>query len=102
MAKQDYKKFAGVYALMTENGRQVFVTGHPEYDALTLDKEYRRDVSQGLEIQIPENYYPGGDPEKAPLVSWREVKLGTREKFSSVNTGDGFTGIFSRPRTVYQ
>ena len=62
---------AGVYAIATKNGRQIFITGHSEYDALTLDKEYRRDVSQGKPIEVPKNYYPGDDPGKAPLVSWR-------------------------------
>ena len=62
---------AGVYAIATKNGRQIFITGHSEYDPMTLDKEYRRDVSQGKPIEVPKNYYPGDDPEKAPLVSWR-------------------------------
>ena len=62
---------AGVYAIATKNGRQIFITGHSEYDALTLDKEYRRDVSQGKPIEVPKNYYPGDDPQKDPIVSWR-------------------------------
>ncbi|MBQ6951842.1 MAG: homoserine O-succinyltransferase [Clostridia bacterium] len=62
---------AGVYAIATKNGRQIFITGHSEYDPMTLDKEYRRDVSQGKPIEVPKNYYPGDDPEKTPLVSWR-------------------------------
>ncbi len=62
---------AGVYAIATKNGRQIFITGHSEYDPMTLDKEYRRDVSQGKPIEVPKNYYPGDDPEKEPLVSWR-------------------------------
>ncbi len=62
---------AGVYAIATKKGRQIFITGHSEYDALTLDAEYRRDLSQGKPIQIPQNYYPGDDPKKKPKVSWR-------------------------------
>ena len=61
----------GVYAVMTKEGRQIFVTGHSEYDADTLDKEYRRDINLGLPIQVPENYYPDNDPSQAPIVSWR-------------------------------
>lgn len=62
---------AGLYAAMTENGRQVFITGHSEYDALTLDREYRRDKEAGLPISIPVNYYPDDDDTKPPVVAWR-------------------------------
>ena len=62
---------AGVYAIFTEGGRQVFVTGHSEYDPLTLKAEYDRDVAAGKPIEIPKNYYPGDDPTKTPIVSWR-------------------------------
>ena len=62
---------AGVYAIATKNGRQIFITGHSEYDALTLEKEYKRDVAAGKPIAVPKNYYPGDDPEKKPIVSWR-------------------------------
>lgn len=62
---------AGAYLLSTENGRQIFVTGHPEYDRLTLDAEYRRDLDRGLPIAVPENYYPGDDPAERPVFSWR-------------------------------
>ncbi|HOJ10689.1 MAG TPA: homoserine O-succinyltransferase [Clostridiales bacterium] len=62
---------AGVYIIASKNGRQVFVTGHSEYDPLTLKTEYDRDVEKGLCINVPENYFPGGDPEKPPLVKWR-------------------------------
>ena len=62
---------AGVYAMSTEGGRQVFITGHSEYDPDTLKREYLRDKNAGLPIHIPENYFPDGDDEKPPLVSWR-------------------------------
>lgn len=62
---------AGVYLMSTENGRQIFVTGHPEYDKLTLDSEYRRDIGKGMEIAVPKNYYPEDDPEQDPLFRWR-------------------------------
>ena len=62
---------AGVYAVMSKGGRQVFVTGHSEYDPDTLEKEYLRDKNLGLPIRVPENYYPGDDDTKAPLVLWR-------------------------------
>lgn len=62
---------AGVYIAATIDGRQIFVTGHSEYDPLTLKKEYDRDVSQGLPIQVPRNYFPGDDPTQEPLVRWR-------------------------------
>ncbi|MBQ3252361.1 MAG: homoserine O-succinyltransferase [Oscillospiraceae bacterium] len=62
---------AGVYALMNDKGRQIFVTGHSEYDADTLEKEYLRDKGQGLPIHVPENYYPNDDDTQPPLVRWR-------------------------------
>ncbi|MBR3503058.1 MAG: homoserine O-succinyltransferase [Clostridia bacterium] len=62
---------AGVYALMTKNGRQIFITGHSEYDAQTLNREYKRDVAAGKPIKIPINYFPNDDPTREPLVSWR-------------------------------
>ena len=62
---------AGVYAVMSKNGRQIFVTGHSEYDPDTLEKEYLRDKNLGLPIRVPENYYPGDDDSKAPVVRWR-------------------------------
>ena len=64
-------KEAGLYALMTENGKQIFITGHSEYDAGTLGREYRRDKKAGLDIAIPKNYFPGDDDTKDPVVSWR-------------------------------
>jgi homoserine O-succinyltransferase len=64
-------KEAGVYAIASRNGRQIFITGHSEYDADTLKNEYLRDLSQGKPIKIPENYFPNDDETQAPLVSWR-------------------------------
>ena len=62
---------AGVYLVMARGGREFFITGHSEYSALTLDIEYRRDRAKGLDIAIPRNYYPGDDPNNAPVVTWR-------------------------------
>ncbi len=62
---------AGIYALMTEWGRQVFITGHSEYDADTLHKEYLRDKKAGLAIEVPKNYFPQDDDRLAPINSWR-------------------------------
>jgi homoserine O-succinyltransferase len=62
---------AGVYIVTAREGRDIYVSGHMEYDPLTLDKEYRRDVSKGLPIEIPKNYYPDNDPSKEPVVLWR-------------------------------
>lgn len=62
---------AGVYAVMSKEGRQIFVTGHSEYDPETLQNEYLRDKNQGLPIRVPENYYPDDDDTKDPMVLWR-------------------------------
>ncbi|MCB7303585.1 homoserine O-succinyltransferase [Bariatricus massiliensis] len=62
---------AGAFLVMAENGRQIFVMGHPEYDRITLDQEYKRDKSKGLPIELPENYYPEDDSEQRPLLTWR-------------------------------
>lgn len=62
---------AGLYILATRDGRHIFVTGHSEYDPLTLKGEYDRDVKKGLSIQVPQNYYPQDDPTKTPHVRWR-------------------------------
>ena len=62
---------AGVYAIATEGGRQIFITGHSEYDACTLKNEYLRDKLAGLPIKVPENYFPDDDDQKEPIVSWR-------------------------------
>ena len=62
---------AGVYAVSTSGGRQIFITGHSEYDALTLDAEYRRDLKAGRNPKIPENYYFENDPSRSPNMRWR-------------------------------
>ena len=62
---------AGVYAVKTEGGRQVYLMGHAEYDRDTLKKEYLRDVAAGVDIQLPQHYFPDDDPEKEPVVRWR-------------------------------
>lgn len=62
---------AGVYLAATPDGRRVFVTGHPEYDRLTLKAEYDRDVAAGKRIAVPANYFPGDDPAREPLMTWR-------------------------------
>lgn len=62
---------AGIYACMTNEGRQIFITGHSEYDADTLAKEYFRDLNKGLDIDVPKNYFPGDDPQNPPKVTWR-------------------------------
>ena len=62
---------AGVYAMMTDQGKQIFVTGHSEYDPETLETEYLRDKNLGLPISVPKNYYPNDDDTKEPMVRWR-------------------------------
>ncbi len=64
-------KEAGIYALSTDKGRQIFITGHSEYDANTLADEYKRDLVEGKPIDLPENYFEDNDPEKPPVVTWR-------------------------------
>jgi homoserine O-succinyltransferase len=62
---------AGVYLAASDDGRQLFVTGHPEYDRDTLKSEYDRDVARGLPIDVPRNYFPADDPRRSPKVTWR-------------------------------
>ena len=62
---------AGVYAVMSKGGRQIFVTGHSEYDPGTLRTEYLRDKNLGLPIEVPKNYFPNDDDRKEPIVRWR-------------------------------
>lgn len=62
---------AGIFLCMAKEGQQIFVMGHPEYDRVTLDQEYKRDKEKGLDIEIPANYYPGDNPENRPELIWR-------------------------------
>ena len=62
---------AGLFLAMADGGRKIFVMGHPEYDRVTLDGEYKRDVSKNLPIEMPENYYKDNNPENRPLLMWR-------------------------------
>ena len=62
---------AGLFLAMAHEGRQIFVMGHPEYDRMTLDNEYRRDLSKGLPIHPPANYYRDNDPDNRPDLLWR-------------------------------
>lgn len=62
---------AGCFILLAEGGKNIFVLGHPEYDRLTLDKEYKRDLEKGLAPAVPLNYYPEDDPLQRPLLLWR-------------------------------
>jgi homoserine O-succinyltransferase/O-acetyltransferase len=64
-------KEAGVYLVAAKSGKQIFVTGHSEYDTCTLEDEYRRDVERGLDISLPENYFPQNNVEAAPKLRWR-------------------------------
>ena len=62
---------AGPYLIIGDGGKNIFVTGHPEYDVLTLDKEYKRDKKKKQKTDIPVNYYPDDDPTRKPVKSWR-------------------------------
>jgi homoserine O-succinyltransferase len=62
---------AGIYAISTDGGTQIFITGHSEYDTLTLEGEYLRDKNANLPIHVPENYYPDDDDSKMPRNTWR-------------------------------
>lgn len=62
---------AGVYFVCDKDERLFFVTGHPEYDRDTLNREYQRDLAAGQSIEIPKNYFPDDDPEKTPKITWR-------------------------------
>jgi homoserine O-succinyltransferase len=62
---------AGIYLLASKNGRQIFLTGHPEYDCSTLNEEYQRDLNKELSINIPVHYYPNNDPNNKPKHTWR-------------------------------
>lgn len=62
---------SGVYIVASKDNKRIFVTGHSEYDPLTLKSEYDRDINKGLPIHVPNNYYPGDDPSREPVVRWR-------------------------------
>ncbi|MGN0395057.1 MAG: homoserine O-succinyltransferase [Coprococcus sp.] len=62
---------AGPYLIIGDGGKNIFVTGHPEYDVMSLDQEYNRDVKKGINPDIPVNYYPDDDPSRKPIKSWR-------------------------------
>ena len=62
---------AGVYAVSTKRGKQIFITGHSEYDRDTLANEYFRDINENKPIEIPKNYFPDDNPKKSPVVTWR-------------------------------
>ncbi len=64
-------KITGPYLIIAEAGKNIFVTGHPEYDTMTLDQEYKRDLAKGINPDIPVNYYPDDNPENKPIKSWR-------------------------------
>ena len=64
---------AGLFLIMSRDGRQIFVQGHPEYDRMTLDGEYHRDLGKGINPQIPCNYYENDDPTKKPVLCWRNM-----------------------------
>ena len=64
---------AGVFAVKSADNRRFFITGHPEYDPETLANEYFRDVNKGIDINIPDNYFPNNDPKQPPLVRWRSA-----------------------------
>ena len=61
----------GVFLAIADEGRKIFVMGHPEYDRLTLDKEYKRDLAKGLDIALPKNYYPNDNSKERPKLQWR-------------------------------
>ena len=62
---------AGVYIITDKNERRFFITGHSEYDPLTLKQEYERDRAKGMDIDVPKNYFPCDDPTREPVALWR-------------------------------
>ncbi len=62
---------SGIYIVVSRDGRQIFVTGHSEYDPMSLNDEYVRDINKGIEMDTPKNYFPGDDSQKPPIVRWR-------------------------------
>lgn len=66
---------AGIYIAIADEGKQIFITGHPEYDRVTLKNEYVRDCTRGLNPEIPAHYFPDDDPEKEPFLQWRSHSI---------------------------
>ncbi len=66
---------AGIYITMTDDGKQIFITGHPEYDRVTLKNEYVRDCGKGLNPEVPAHYFPEDDPEQEPFLQWRSHSI---------------------------
>lgn len=66
---------AGIYIAMAGDGKQIFITGHPEYDRVTLKNEYIRDCGRGLNPEIPEHYFPDDNPENEPFLQWRSHSI---------------------------
>ena len=64
---------AGIFLVVSRDGRQVFIQGHPEYDRMTLNNEYHRDVNKGLDPELPCNYYEDNDPFSVPALTWRNM-----------------------------
>lgn len=64
---------AGIFLVMSRDGKQVFVQGHPEYDRMTLNNEYHRDLKKGLQPELPCNYYEDNDPFSVPVLTWRNM-----------------------------
>ncbi len=64
---------AGVFLVMSRDGRQIFMQGHPEYDRMTLNNEYHRDLKKGLDPAVPVNYYEDNDPFSMPVLKWRNM-----------------------------
>lgn len=62
---------AGIYLVATHDGRQIFVTGHSEYDPFSLKWEYDRDAAKGMDVALPKHYYPKDDPQRTPPAVWR-------------------------------
>jgi len=62
---------AGIFVVVSKTGRQIYVTGHAEYDPTTLKEEYERDISKGIDIEVPKNYFHSNDPLKMPKVRWK-------------------------------
>ena len=70
LAKSD---MAGIFLVMSRDGKQIFMQGHPEYDRMTLNNEYHRDLKKGLDPEVPFNYYENGDPFSMPVLKWRNM-----------------------------